>query len=74
MADFIESLPTGEIRGRLTQAVQRSHPFRRFKDMVLNYPDTREQWFAFHEKAMIELAREWLKDEGIEAELKLREG
>jgi len=74
MAEFIEQLPVGEARERLTRVVERSHPFRRFKDTLLDYPEIREQWFAFHERAMLQLARGWLEDEGIEAELKLRDG
>lgn len=70
MADFIERLPYGEAREKLTRAVRHSHPFRRFKDTLLYYPDLREQWFIFEEFAMLEQARKWLKDEGLEAELK----
>lgn len=69
MADFIEQLPSGKERVRLTRAVQQSNPFRRFKNALLDYPRLREEWFAFHESAMIELALEWLRDEGIEADL-----
>jgi hypothetical protein len=74
MAEFIEQLPISEARERLPRAIERSHPFRQFKDMLLDYPKIREQWFAFHERAMLQLAREWLEDEGIEGELKLRVG
>lgn len=73
MADFIEQLPSGEPRDRLTTAIQRSHPFRRFKDTLLNYPTLREQWFAFENQAMLDIARNWLADEGIDGELKTRE-
>src|SRR5438270_11302233 len=46
MADFIEQMPDGEATERLVRAVRRSHPFRRFKADLLNYPQIREQWFA----------------------------
>ena len=72
MADFIEQIPDGEARQMLARAAGRNHPFRRFKNVLLNYPKIREQWFAFNEKAMLEFARKWLEDEGIEAGLKLR--
>lgn len=71
MAEFIERLPTGEAKRRLTRAIEQNHPFRRFKDGLLDYPEVREQWFGFHKEAMLRLAREWLKEEGIEAELRL---
>lgn len=72
MADFIEQLPYGEPRERLTVAVQLSHPFRRFKDTLLNYPALREQWFAFEYQTMLDVARKWLAEEDIDAELKTR--
>jgi len=53
--------------------MQHSHPFRRFKDTLLAYATLREQWFAFHEQALVELVRQWLDDAGIEANLKLRD-
>lgn len=73
MADFIERLPPGEITERLISAVQRSSPFRRFKDELIRHPDLRQDWFAFEYLAMLALAREWLVTEGIEAQLKTRE-
>ena len=72
MADFIEQLPDGEAGQMLARAVGLNHPFRRFKDILLDYPKIREQWFVFHERAMLELVRKWLEEEGIEADLKLR--
>ena len=72
MAEFIEQLPAGDARVELTRALQHGHPFRRFKDTLLAYPKLREQWFAFHQKAFVQLAQEWLDDEGTEADLKLQ--
>ena len=69
MAQFIEQLPRGEERENLASAVGRSHPFRRFKDSLAYYPETRERWFAFENQAMLGVAREWLEDEEIQAEL-----
>lgn len=72
MADFIEQVPDCEATEKLTDAIRRSHPFRRFKDTLLYYPNIREEWFAFQEKAMLDHAQRWLDEEGIEAELKTR--
>lgn len=74
MADFVEQLPTGEARVKLTVALQHDHPFRNFKNALLAYPKLREEWFAFHEKSFIQIARAWLDDEGIDADLKIRGG
>ncbi|HMG73624.1 MAG TPA: UPF0158 family protein [Pyrinomonadaceae bacterium] len=72
MAEFIEQLPAGEARAHLTRALQHNHPFRSFKNALLDYPKLREEWFAFHEKSFMQLAREWLDDESIDADLKSR--
>jgi hypothetical protein len=74
MAEFIEQLPDGEVRENLTRALRHSHPFRSFKNALLAYPTVREQWFAFHERSLTQLARDWLDDEGIEADLKFSAG
>jgi len=70
MADFVEQLPAGEARVKLTRALRHGHPFRNFKNALLGYPKLREEWFAFHEKSFIQFAQEWLDDERIEADLK----
>jgi hypothetical protein len=73
MLDFIEQMPPCESRDRLTRAVQHGKPFRRFKDEVLDYPDIRQDWFAFHQRVLLEHARKWLRDEDIDADLKTRD-
>jgi uncharacterized protein UPF0158 len=70
MADFVEQLPAGEARVKLTRALQHGHPFRNFKNALLGYPKLRDEWFALHKKSFILFAQEWLDDEGIEADLK----
>lgn len=72
MADFIEQMPDCDAAEKLTNAIRHSHPFRRFKAALLYYPNIREEWFAFHEKAMLDHAQRWLDEEEIEAELKTR--
>ena len=69
MSDFAEILPQGKISRELTRALQQRHPFRRFKDVLLNYPKVREDWFRFHEQAFIKIIQAWLDDYGVEATL-----
>jgi len=66
MSDFAGSLPEGKVTRELTAALQQRHPFRRFKDVLLNYPSVREGWFRFHEQAFMKIIREWLDDYGVE--------
>jgi hypothetical protein len=72
MSDFVDSLSPGETQEELIEALRRKRPFRNFKDTLFNYPKLREQWFRFHEEAFIEIAKEWLKDNSIEATLARR--
>ena len=70
MSDFVESLRPGKIQDDLERAINGRKPFRRFKDVLFDYPDTRDAWFAFEKKAFVQLAEDWLKEQGIEADLK----
>jgi hypothetical protein len=69
MSDFVETLPEGEARRESARALQQKHPFRRFKDVLSNYPAVREEWFRFHEQAFMKIIQEWLEDHGVEATL-----
>jgi len=69
MSDFVDTLPEGKVPRELTSALQQRRPFRRFKDVLLNYPTVREDWFRFHEQAFMKIIREWLDDHGVEATL-----
>jgi len=70
MSDFVESLRPGKIRDDLERAIHGRRPFRRFKDVLFDYLDTRDAWFAFEKNAFVQLAKDWLKEQGIEADLK----
>jgi Uncharacterised protein family (UPF0158) len=39
--------------------------FRRFKDVLLDYPTEREAWFAFRDGHVRGAARDWLEEKGI---------
>ena len=73
MRDFIETIQDERIANRLARSIGGRHPFRRFKDELLNYPTLREAWFHFHDEAFLEIAKEWLIENEIEATLKVRE-
>lgn len=70
MSDFVESLRPGKIQDELERAIHGRRPVSRFKDVLFDFPDTRDAWFAFHQHEFLTLARDWLKREGIEADLK----
>lgn len=69
MEDFVDTVTDVRAHNHLIRALERRHPFRSFKDALFDYPKLREEWFAFHNKALREYARQWLEDSGIDADL-----
>jgi hypothetical protein len=62
MEAFVEGLPDGELARSLDRALRMRHPFRAFKDTLLDFPAERQRWFQFHDARMLEQAQEWLED------------
>jgi hypothetical protein len=69
MEDFADAQDDGRVRGALIDALERRRPFRSFKDALMAFPEVRDRWFAYHQEQMREHAVDWLKIEGIDAEL-----
>lgn len=69
MEKFAISQNDSRARGDLLQALDRPRPFRGFRDVLGSYPKVREAWYAFEEGELEGYARDWLRDEGIDAEL-----
>jgi hypothetical protein len=65
MEDFIESLKDERVAGLLSVAIKGKGAFRRFKVVLLDYPEEREIWFHFKDTRMRERAMEWLDDIGV---------
>ncbi len=68
MEDFVASVDDIGVAARLTDALGRPKPFRRFKDALLDYPPLRQAWFAFEGAAHVSLAQAWCEASGIEVE------
>jgi hypothetical protein len=51
-------------RGRLLAAIQGHGAFRRFKDLASEY-GLLDEWYAFQEDALRDIAREWCEESGI---------
>lgn len=68
MVDFTETVEDQNLQEKLWIALDGKGAFRRFKDVLYNYPEERERWFKFqYEKKKSRLLK-WLKDEEIEIE------
>jgi predicted nucleotidyltransferase len=65
MEDFIERVGDPHARDLLDRAIRGRGAFRRFKDALLDFPELREAWFAFHDARMARRALEWLVEQGL---------
>jgi len=65
MQDFIATVEDERVAELLEVAINGRGAFRRFKDVLLNYPEERERWFRFKDDRMEERARDWLDSAGI---------
>jgi hypothetical protein len=62
MQDFIATVEDEHLAELLDVATNGKGAFRRFKDVLLGYPEERERWFKFKDDRMQERALEWLDD------------
>ena len=69
IARFVDLLPEGEAQKVLAKSLQRRSPFRNFKDDLYEFPDVQKRWYKFHAEQLIQMAKEWLEAEEIDAEL-----
>jgi Uncharacterised protein family (UPF0158) len=65
MEDFAARVREPRTRDLLERAIAGRGAFRRFKDALLDYPDLREAWFAFHDARGERRAIEWLVERGL---------
>ena len=70
MEEFIETVSNQGLQNRLAGAIRGKGAFRRFKDVLLEFPAEEERWFKFKDERARERILEWLEEEGIEPELK----
>jgi len=66
MVAFTESLEDENLKEKLWIALNGRGAFRRFKDVLLSYPEKREEWFEFKDKRLEERVVEWLEENEIE--------
>jgi hypothetical protein len=66
MADFAETVTNARLQNLLVGVLCSKEPFRRFKNVLLDYPVERERWFAFEELRRREAIQVWAKDEDLE--------
>ncbi len=65
MADFIKTIEDPILREELTHALNGKGAFRKFKDVLIDYPKERKRWHGHNAKTMKIEIREWLLSVGI---------
>jgi hypothetical protein len=65
MEAFVETVSNPRLQGRLQYAIHGRGAFRRFKDVLLDFPEERERWFQFERERLYQRIRDWLEEHGI---------
>jgi hypothetical protein len=65
MEDFVGYVRDARARDLLERAIMGRGAFRRFKDALVDYPELRRAWFAFHDARGERRALEWLVEHGL---------
>lgn len=72
MVDFTATRGNRELVTQLEIAVEGRGAFRRFKNVLIDWPDDREDWFTFSDERRRGRARAWLADAGYRAIVRTR--
>lgn len=65
MVDFTATVRNPQLRQLLEVALNGKGAFRRFKDVLLEYPRERERWFSFSSQRLRAQIDEWLESIGL---------
>lgn len=66
MVEFASDVRDGHLRSRLESVLHGRGAFRRFKNVLREYPEEEKQWFQFKAEKDKEEVKEWLESIGIE--------
>lgn len=66
MERFVAQVTDEPLRERLVIAIDGKGAFRRFKDVLLNYPTERERWFSFRGELLHWAIHKWMEKEQLE--------
>lgn len=65
MERFVVGVTDESLRERLVIAIDGKGAFRRFKDVLLNYPTERERWFTYRAELLHWAMHKWLEKEQL---------
>lgn len=67
MERYIATVEEPEFRQKLIGAIDGKGAFRRFKDVLMSYPEERERWFVFRSERLRTCMEAWLEAHSLEA-------
>ena len=67
MERFIPMVDEGELKTKLSQAIDGKGAFRRFKDVLMSFAADRERWFTFRSERLRTFMEAWLSAHAIVA-------
>jgi len=67
MERYIPMVEEGELRNKLTMAIDGKGAFRRFKDVLMAFGPERERWFTFRSERLRTFMEAWLAAHAIRA-------
>jgi hypothetical protein len=65
MERFVAGVTDEPLRERLVIAIDGKGAFRRFKDVLVNYPTERERWFSYRSELLHWAMHKWLEKEQL---------
>lgn len=68
MVEFVKTVKDPLLKEELTIALDGKGAFKKFKNILLEYPKERKRWHAFNAKVMRNMIKEWLVSLGIKPE------
>jgi hypothetical protein len=66
MERFVAGVTDEPLRERLVIAIDGKGAFRRFKDVLLNYPTERERWFSYRAELLHWAIQKWMEKEQLQ--------
>jgi hypothetical protein len=66
MERFVAGVTDEPLRERLVIAIDGKGAFRRFKDVLLNYPTERERWFSYRAELLHWAIHKWMEKEQLQ--------
>lgn len=66
MVDFADSVTDKALQRMLEIALDGRGAFRRFKNVLYDFPEERKRWFEFEAGRMHERVMDWLEEHNIE--------